>query len=194
MGLASLVQTTTYRWTIGVALALLLQASLIGGLIYWSTVDYATGKIDDTLVADCRTLAGLPRADLLEEIGEKVERDVHRVELVGLFDAGGQAIKVNIASLPRTLTTTTGPVVVGLVRTSPPDPKPNPSRAVGCSTLQVNGSSSPMTLTKSMISARSSERSPSPLYRRSLRQLSSDLFSCDVDKPASGRCGGQLTT
>ncbi len=136
MGLASFVQTTTYRWTIGVALALLLQASLIGGLIYWSTVDYATGKIDDTLVADCQTLAGLPRADLLEEIGEKVERDVHRVELVGLFDAGGQAITGNIASLPRTLATTTGPVVVGLVRTSPPDPKPNPSRAVACSTLQ----------------------------------------------------------
>lgn len=136
MSLADLVRTTTFRWTLGIAVALVLQSSLIAGLIYWSTVRYSTSKIDAALVADCRNLAHLSAGDMLEEVGEKVERDIHRVNLVGLFDAQGNALAGNVAALPPALATADGPVVVGLIRTSPPDPMPNPSRAVACSTPQ----------------------------------------------------------
>ncbi|MCX8252963.1 putative Signal transduction histidine kinase (plasmid) [Beijerinckiaceae bacterium RH AL1] len=136
MTLTDLFRATTFRWTLGIVVALILQSLLISGLLYVSTVQHATSEIDSAIMTSCRSLSGLGYAGMLEEVGEKVLQDVHRVDLVGLFDADGRAVAGNIASLPTELKTQDGPLTVDLVRSNPPDPVPNASRSFACAIPQ----------------------------------------------------------
>ena len=134
MILAEVVRTTTFRWTLGIALALLVQSALLAGFFYWSTVRHATAEVDRVLIDKCATLHALGRSQILEELGETVHEDVHRVNLVGLFGPDAEVWGGNIAKLPSGLAMSNGPIVVDLVRSDPPDPIPNSSRAVACAT------------------------------------------------------------
>ena len=132
--LPDLARTTTVRWTLGIALALILQSAMLSGIFYWSTVRHATDEVDGKLVAVCRALRTRDRAAIVEAIDNIAGEDVHRVTLVGLFDASGAVIAGNMAALPARLARADGPLVADLVRTLPPDPVPNSSRAVACAT------------------------------------------------------------
>ncbi len=132
--LSDLARTTTVRWTLGIALALILQSAVLSGIFYWSTVRHATEEVDGKLVAVCRELRTRERAAIVEALDRIVGEDVHRVTLVGLFDARGAVIAGNTATLPTRLARQDGPLVIDLVRTLPPDPVPNSSRAVACAT------------------------------------------------------------
>ncbi len=130
--LSDLARTTTVRWTLGIALALILQSAVLSGIFYWSTVRHATEEVDGKLISVCRELRTRDRAAIVEAVDRIVGEDVHRVTLVGLFDPHGAVIAGNMAALPARLARRDGPLVVDLVRTLPPDPVPNSSRAVAC--------------------------------------------------------------
>ena len=55
-----------------------------------------------------------------------------------MFDANGAVIAGNMAALPTQLARGEGPLVVDLVRSLPPDPVPNSSRAIACATNDGN--------------------------------------------------------
>lgn len=132
MNLADATRTTTFRWSIAIALALLLQSAGLCGLFYWWTARHSRTEVDTALQSDCRLFQTLGRDALIGAIDKKVRDDVHRVNLAGLFGPGGEVLAGNIAMLPPELAAEGGPVVVGLVRSDPPDPTPNSSRAVAC--------------------------------------------------------------
>ena len=132
MNLTDAARTTTFRWSLAVAAALLLQSAALSGIFYWLTARHATEQVYEALRADCRSIDGIGRPAIIEAVRARVDADIHRINLVGLFDAQGAAVAGNIARLPRELLAANGPVVVGLVRTEPPDPVPNMSLAIAC--------------------------------------------------------------
>lgn len=134
MNLAEALRSTIFRWSLAIATALLVQSAILAGLFYVLTARHAIVEVDKALATDCRSIEGLGRAAVVAYVHRRILSDVHRVDLVGLFDAGGRVVAGNIATLPSALATRDGPIVVGLVRTEPPDPVPNESRTMACGT------------------------------------------------------------
>ena len=135
MNLAEAFQTTTFRWSLAIAAALLLQSATLAGLFYFMTARHAVAEVDKALVEDCRAIRGLSREAVAGAVRKRIAGDVHRVDLTGLFDARGRVLAGNIATLPPSLAVEDGPQVVDLVRTEPADPVPNPSRSIACATV-----------------------------------------------------------
>ena len=96
--LSDLARTTPVRWTLGIALALILQSTVLSGVFYWSTVHHATDEVDGKLVSVCQKLQTRGHAEVVEAVDRIVGEDVHRVTLVGLFDAHGTVIAGNMAA------------------------------------------------------------------------------------------------
>ena len=92
MNLAEAVRTTTFRWSLAISAALLLQSATLAGLFYLMTARHAIAEVDKALVADCRSIQGLSREAIADEVRRRVAGDVHRVNLTGLFDPRGQAV------------------------------------------------------------------------------------------------------
>ena len=134
MNLAEALRSTTFRWSLAIAAALLVQSATLAGLFYVLTARHAIVEVDKALAGDCRSIENMGREAIVRDVRRRIAADVHRVDLVGLFDAEGRAIAGNIAKLPPALASKNGPTVVGLVRTEPPDPRPNDSRSIACDT------------------------------------------------------------
>ena len=107
---------------------------MLSGIFYWSTVRHATSEVDHSLKADCQRLRTRARFEIVEGINRRIADDVHRVSLVGLFGADGAVVAGNIATLPPVLATRDVRWWSTSCARSPPDPAPNSSRAVACST------------------------------------------------------------
>ena len=132
MNLGDTLRTTTVRWGAAIALALLIQSAALCGLFYWWTVRQATAEIDEQLVSDCSTFGKLKPRALIFAINGMIAADLHRTRLVGVFGPTGNVVAGNIATLPSVLMRGHAPFVIGLVRRSPPNPIPDPSRAISC--------------------------------------------------------------
>ncbi|WP_428484462.1 ATP-binding protein [Rhodopila sp.] len=132
MKLGEAARTTTFLWSVGIAIALIAQSTALSGLFYWWTARHATARVTAALQSECRSLQRLDLADMINAIRQEVAADVHRVHLVGLFGPNGQSLAGNIATLPPTLDGHTGPLTVGLMRTDIADTSPNASLGIAC--------------------------------------------------------------
>jgi signal transduction histidine kinase len=132
MNLGDTLRTTTVRWGAAIALALLIQSAVLCGLFYWWTVRQATNEIDNQLVSDCSTFGKLKPHAIIIAINALVATDLHRTQLAGAFGPAGNVIAGNIAMLPTALMRDHAPFVIDLVRSSPPNSIPDPSRAISC--------------------------------------------------------------
>jgi signal transduction histidine kinase len=137
MSLGKTLRTTTIRWSAAIVLALLIQSATLCGLFYWWTVRDATADVDDTLISDCLTLEKLRPHALEHAVNNMVSADIHRNHLAGVFGPHGEILAGNIAVLPAALTHQTSPMVIGLIRSAPPNPIPDQSRAIACPTMQA---------------------------------------------------------
>jgi signal transduction histidine kinase len=134
MNIGEAWRTTSVRWSVTIALVLLVQSSILSGLFYWWTVRSSVGEVDSGLVSDCMTLENLKPRALAFAVDQMVAADVHRTTLAGVFDAQGRVLAGNIAALPAALTTQSHPMVVGLIRTHPPSTIADQNRAIACPT------------------------------------------------------------
>lgn len=134
MNLGDTLRTTTVRWGAAIALVLLIQSAILCGLFYWWTVQQATNEIDNQLVSDCSTFGKLKPHALIMAINGMVAADLHRTRFAGVFDPAGNVVAGNITTLPPELMRYHAPFVIGLVRSSPPNSIPDPSRVISCST------------------------------------------------------------
>jgi signal transduction histidine kinase len=132
MNLGDTLRSTTVRWSAAIAMALLVQSATLCGFFYWWTVRQATDEIDNRLVSECSTFGKMKPRALRLAINGMVAADIHRIQLVGLFGPTGNVLAGNIATLPSVLMGSHAPFVIGLVRKSPPNPIPDPSRTISC--------------------------------------------------------------
>jgi signal transduction histidine kinase len=138
MSLGKTLRTTTIRWSAAIALALLVQSAILCGLFYWWTVRQATADVDSTLISDCLTFEKLRPRALAYAVNGMNTADIHRDHLAGVFGPHGERLAGNIATLPTALTAhQTRPMVIGLVRSAPPNPIPDQSRAIACPTINA---------------------------------------------------------
>ncbi len=128
------MRSTTVRWTLSLAAALLVQTALVCGFFWWNTARHALTQIDGGLRESCERAAVLDEPALVARVAADNDADVHRNGYAGLFDAAGHRIAGNILSLPDALREAPPrtPIEAGLRRTDPPEEIPNPSRAIAC--------------------------------------------------------------
>ena len=132
MSLGNTLRSTTVRWSAAIAMALLIQSATLCGLFYWWTVRQATNAVDNQLVSDCGSFGKLKPRAMTFAINGMVLADLHRTRLAGIFGPAGNVEAGNIATLPAVLMKNHAPFVIGLVRSSPPNPIPDPSRTISC--------------------------------------------------------------
>ncbi|USI72584.1 sensor histidine kinase [Sphingomonas morindae] len=89
-----------WRWGAALAAMLAIQ-SLALAAVFWVLANGAHRRaLEHGLVDDCAFFALTPPGERVEELHEKLSRDVHRERFLGLFDARGALIAGNIAHLP----------------------------------------------------------------------------------------------
>lgn len=90
----------TWRWGGALAAILVLQ-SLVLAALFWVTANGNHRRaIEHTLLDDCSFFALTPPAERIEELRERLARDIHRERFLALFDARGQRIAGNVATMP----------------------------------------------------------------------------------------------
>lgn len=100
MRLPEFVQSTTFRWALGVAAAFGVCTLLLFGFVYWQTADYVTGNVDETITAEARLDDGTAREQVLHFVAEHLEQDPRRIKLAELFGPDATPIAGNIAAMP----------------------------------------------------------------------------------------------
>lgn len=103
MRLPEFVQSTTFRWALGVAGAFGFCTVLLFCFVYWQTAMYVTDNLDAIVIADARLSPGMTRSQELAFIAGHLEEDPRRVKLAELFGSDGVPIAGNIEALPRGL-------------------------------------------------------------------------------------------
>ncbi len=134
MSIGEALRTTSVRWSVAIALVLLLQSAVLSGLFYFWTVRSSVGEVDSGLVSDCMAFENFKPRALANAVRHMVAADVHRTKMVGVFDAQGNVLAGNIAVLPAILLRQSRPMNVGLIRTDPPIAVPDQNRAIACPT------------------------------------------------------------
>jgi signal transduction histidine kinase len=98
--LPDFARTTTFRWTLTIAGAIVLYTLVMFGFVYWQTAAYLISENDVLLVNELRVFADNTPAQRLAEIDDRLRKDPRRVKVAGLFGADGRRIVGNIESLP----------------------------------------------------------------------------------------------
>src|SRR5258708_78929 len=102
--LPDFARTTTFRWTLAIAGAIVLYPLVMFGFVYWQTAAYLISENDVLLVNELRVFADNTPEQRLAEIDDRLRKDPRRVKVAGLFGADGRRIVGNIESLPVGLT------------------------------------------------------------------------------------------
>jgi signal transduction histidine kinase len=98
--LPDFARTTTFRWTLAVAGAIVLYTLVMFGFVYWQTAAYLISENDALLAEEMRVFATNTPEQRLAEIDDRLRKDPRHVKVAGVFDAGGRRIVGNIESLP----------------------------------------------------------------------------------------------
>src|SRR6202790_1594040 len=98
--LPDFARTTTFRWTLTIAGAIVLYTLVMFGFVYWQTAAYLISENDVLLVNELRVFADNTPEQRLAEIDDRLRKDPRRVKVAGLFGADGRRIAGNIESLP----------------------------------------------------------------------------------------------
>jgi signal transduction histidine kinase len=102
--LPDFARTTTFRWTLTIAGAIVLYTLVLFGFVYWQTAAYLISENDALLAEELRVFAANTPEQRLAEIDDRLRKDPRRVKIAGLFGADGRRIVGNIESLPGGLT------------------------------------------------------------------------------------------
>jgi hypothetical protein len=102
--LPEFARTTTFRWTLTVAGAIVLYTLVLFGFVYWQTAAYLISENDALLAEELHVFAANTPEQRLAEIDDRLRKDPRRVKIAGLFGADGRRIVGNIESLPGGLT------------------------------------------------------------------------------------------
>jgi signal transduction histidine kinase len=102
--LPDFARTTTFRWTLAIAGAIVLYTLVIFGFVYWQTAAYLMSEDDALLAEELRVFATNTPEQRLAEIADRLLKDPRRVKIAGLFGADGRRIVGNIERLPGGLT------------------------------------------------------------------------------------------
>ncbi|KQN19314.1 histidine kinase [Sphingomonas sp. Leaf33] len=90
----------TWRWG-GALGALLVLQSIVVAAVFWALAnDSHRRTIDHALADDCTFFALSPPAKRVDEVRDRLVRDIHRDRFLGLFDAVGRPVAGNVARLP----------------------------------------------------------------------------------------------
>ncbi|AHJ68505.1 sensor histidine kinase [Granulibacter bethesdensis] len=92
--------TTTFRLAMALGGSFLLAILCLFSFIYVQTSILETERVDRTLAHDARELVADRMEDTLRAVDLNVVNDLHRVTLVGVFEADGTRIVGNLLHLP----------------------------------------------------------------------------------------------
>jgi signal transduction histidine kinase len=98
--LPEFARTTTFRWTLAVAVAFVLYTVVLFGFVYWQTASYLSHDSDVLLADELRVFAENTPDQRLAEIDDRLHKDPRHVKVGGLFGADGHRLAGNIESLP----------------------------------------------------------------------------------------------
>jgi hypothetical protein len=102
--LPDFARTTTFRWTLTIAGAIVLYTVVLFGFVYWQTAAYLMSENDVLLADELRVFSANTPEQRLAEIDDRLRKDPRRVKIAGLFGTDGRRIVGNIESLPGGLT------------------------------------------------------------------------------------------
>ena len=134
MSIRELIGSTAFRWGTLAALALAAQAALVSVLFWWQTAAHAQRRLHQELAADCAHLSAMPPSRRDDALRDRINGDLHRIWLVGLFSASGRPIFGNVARFPDGLAADGEPRAVVLERALPSGRTPDATQAVACRT------------------------------------------------------------
>jgi signal transduction histidine kinase len=100
MGIGELLRSTAFRLAVVFAIVVTLSTSAVFAFVYWHVADSDMQRARAALADEVEKAAGESTAQLQPELERRLTRDLRQVEYVGLFDAKGQHIYGNVASLP----------------------------------------------------------------------------------------------
>ena len=132
MRLHEALRSTALRWATAIALTLVVQGAMLSLVFWWQTAAQAKTTIQRDLVADCRRLAALPQARLLDALDERLSGDVHRNRYVAVFKPDGSRVMGNVSALPHLLDPDGRAHLVELQRSEPRGLGPDDAQAVAC--------------------------------------------------------------
>jgi signal transduction histidine kinase len=98
--LPDFIQTTTFRWSLGVAGAFVLCTLLLFGFVYWQTAVYMTASLDSLLTSDVSLIAVDAPARQLERIEFRLRDDPRHIRIAGLFGSDGHRVAGNLERVP----------------------------------------------------------------------------------------------
>ena len=90
MRLPEFARTTTFRWTLTVAGAIVLYTLVLFGFVYWQTAAYLISENDALLAEELHVFAANTPEQRLAEIADRLSKDPRRVKIAGLFGADGR--------------------------------------------------------------------------------------------------------
>jgi signal transduction histidine kinase len=97
---ASIIRSTTFRWTLAVAGVFAILVIVLFGFIYWQTDQYLIARSDRMIVNQLDVIAALPSEQRLRAIDQDLKQDSRGVHYAGLFGADGRRINGNLDELP----------------------------------------------------------------------------------------------
>ncbi|WP_149903326.1 HAMP domain-containing sensor histidine kinase [Mesorhizobium sp. SARCC-RB16n] len=95
-----ILETASFRRTIGAAAILAVALLSMAGFLYRETVGYLTRQIDDALIADARSFANSDPASLPARIQKALADDRRREKAFGIFAIDRTRLAGNMAVLP----------------------------------------------------------------------------------------------
>jgi signal transduction histidine kinase len=100
MQIPEFLHSTTFRWTLLMAGIFAAFIVALLGFVYLKTKDDLTTRSDRAIASQMDVFAALSSERRLDAINERLNQDPRRVQLAGLFGAGGRWIAGNLESLP----------------------------------------------------------------------------------------------
>ena len=125
-------RSAAFRWAMAIAAALTAQAGLLFAFFWWQTVTQAVAAVDARLISDCRGMAAMSRAELLDVVEDRLHSDLHRIQFVGLFTPDGVRVSGNVAEWPAGLVRDGTAQAPEIRRTDAPQALQRHTRAVAC--------------------------------------------------------------
>jgi len=100
MRIDELLRSMAFRLAVVFAIVVTLSTSAVFAFVYWHVANSDMERARTSLADEVGKAAGEPMAQLQPELERRLTRDLRQIEYVGLFDAKGQHLYGNIASLP----------------------------------------------------------------------------------------------
>jgi signal transduction histidine kinase len=94
------MRSNTFHWAAGLAALFAAFVTILFALIYFEIDDYLIARSDRMITRQVDFFAGLPRDRLIGALDDHLAQDSRGVYFVGVFDARGERLAGNVASLP----------------------------------------------------------------------------------------------